>query len=107
MYINDVFDNVVVDSLGGMHCNGMGVNPHGILCGECSSITCEGCVNSKIKMYSIKDKAVIHNVEGLRSVKVDAATLNEVSNIIVGIDMGRESGDETVHYMGRKEEEHD
>ena len=39
----------IVDEVGGCHGGGVGWNPQGIFCGECSSSTCKGCVNEYIK----------------------------------------------------------
>jgi hypothetical protein len=42
----DCFEEVPefnLDSIGGYHSEGLGWNPHGLFCGECSSITCENC----------------------------------------------------------------
>lgn len=37
------------DELGGIHDEGLGWNPNGVFCGECSAITCKGCPNSEEK----------------------------------------------------------
>ena len=34
---------VIKDKVGGIHEDGVGWNPRGTFCGECSNITCEGC----------------------------------------------------------------
>lgn len=39
----------ITDEVGGCHGGGVGWNPQGIFCGECSSSTCKGCVNEYIK----------------------------------------------------------
>ena len=58
MFINDGFDEEVFiydddeeleaeysfkDELGGVHDEGLGWNPNGVFCGECSNMTCNGC----------------------------------------------------------------
>ena len=53
MFINDGFDEEVYiydedtdcikDEIGGVHDEGIGWNPNGVWCGECSNITCVGC----------------------------------------------------------------
>lgn len=35
----------------GHHDEGIGCNPNGVFCGECSKITCKGCVNEYVKPY--------------------------------------------------------
>lgn len=32
-----------VDAIGGVHDSGMGTDPNGIFCGECSNVSCEIC----------------------------------------------------------------
>jgi hypothetical protein len=36
----------IIDDLGGEHDEGLGWNPDGIFCGECSNETCVGCPSS-------------------------------------------------------------
>lgn len=36
------------DGIGGLHTNGIGINPQGHLCGECFRTTCEGCDNADL-----------------------------------------------------------
>lgn len=43
-------DETIIDEVGGMHEGGVGWNPKGFWCGECSSITCKGCVNEFLDM---------------------------------------------------------
>lgn len=33
----------IIDKCGGRHEEGLGWNPNGVFCGECSNMTCEGC----------------------------------------------------------------
>lgn len=40
---NYVPDNMWKDELGGYHGEGIGYNPQGVFCGECTQETCEGC----------------------------------------------------------------
>jgi hypothetical protein len=42
-------DFCVKDELGGVHDEGLGWNPQGVFCGECSNMTCVGCVNKGAK----------------------------------------------------------
>ena len=35
--------NIIVDEIGGTHDKGLGWNPNGVFCGECSNTTCVGC----------------------------------------------------------------
>ena len=44
------------DETGGFHSAGMGWNPQGVYCGECSSGSCGGCYNEKLQLkhYIIK-----------------------------------------------------
>jgi hypothetical protein len=37
----------IIDEVGGHHEAGLGWNPNDVFCGECSNITCKGCVNEK------------------------------------------------------------
>jgi len=39
----------IVDEVGGCHGGGVGWNPQGIFCGECSRSTCKECINEHIK----------------------------------------------------------
>jgi uncharacterized ferredoxin-like protein len=39
----------IIDEVGGLHSNGVGWNPSGVWCGECSFRTCKGCVNENLK----------------------------------------------------------
>lgn len=41
-------DESYTDSVGGIHCDGIGWNPHGVWCGECNRDTCEGCINEYV-----------------------------------------------------------
>jgi hypothetical protein len=43
--LDDYKDESFKDEVGGIHEGGCGWNPQGVWCGECSSITCKGCVN--------------------------------------------------------------
>lgn len=43
---NDISGHI--DNVGGIHEDGLGWNPNGVACGECSEISCENC--------SIKDR---------------------------------------------------
>jgi len=36
-------DGTYIDNVGGQHSCGVGWNPNGLWCGECSTSTCEGC----------------------------------------------------------------
>jgi len=49
--ITEIIDSVeyITDDLGGVHSEGTGWNPNGVWCGECSSISCEGCPSRKAK----------------------------------------------------------
>jgi hypothetical protein len=38
-------DFCIKDEIGGVHDEGIGWNPHGIFCGECSNMSCVGCAN--------------------------------------------------------------
>lgn len=38
-------DSSFKDEVGGVHDEGLGWNPQGVFCGECSNMTCKGCVN--------------------------------------------------------------
>lgn len=38
-------EDVFIDEVGGCHEGGLGWNPNGVFCGECSNSTCKGCVN--------------------------------------------------------------
>ena len=40
---NIIPDNMWKDKLGGIHGEGIGYNPQGVFCGECTRETCEGC----------------------------------------------------------------
>jgi hypothetical protein len=42
VFIDDE-DGSYYDEVGGFHSAGMGWNPHGIWCGECSNDSCENC----------------------------------------------------------------
>lgn len=42
--------NYTIDEVGGYHEDGIGINPHGIYCGECSKITCSGCHNENMRV---------------------------------------------------------
>lgn len=33
------------DDAGGHHDSGIGWNPHGVWCGECTRVSCKGCFN--------------------------------------------------------------
>lgn len=46
----------VIDKLGGWHIDGIGINPLGDQCGECSKLTCEGCDSADIYYKYIKCK---------------------------------------------------
>ena len=46
----------VIDKLGGWHLDGMGTNPLGNECGECSRVTCEECDGADIYHEHIKCK---------------------------------------------------
>ena len=37
------------DLIGGVHSDGLGWSPSGVFCGECHSITCEGCKHAEDK----------------------------------------------------------
>lgn len=41
-YLSDSAHN---DEVGGHHDCGCGWNPNGVFCGECSTLSCNGCVN--------------------------------------------------------------
>lgn len=38
-----------IDEVGGYHDGGIGWNPNGIWCGECTSSSCKGCINEYIQ----------------------------------------------------------
>lgn len=38
-------EDLTIDEVGGVHEEGLGWNPNGVFCGECSNSTCKGCVN--------------------------------------------------------------
>jgi len=40
-----VYDPAIIDSVGGIHDEGLGWNPKGNFCGECSKVTCENCIS--------------------------------------------------------------
>lgn len=33
------------DCIGGFHYDGIGINPNGVFCGECTKMSCEDCSN--------------------------------------------------------------
>lgn len=37
--------DLIIDELGGIHEEGLGWNPNGVFCGECSLTNCDGCEN--------------------------------------------------------------
>ena len=37
------------DGVGGIHGEGVGYNPYGVFCGECSRLSCKSCVNKDSK----------------------------------------------------------
>lgn len=38
-----IADESFMDTIGGVHDEGLGWNPNGVFCGECSNSTCEKC----------------------------------------------------------------
>lgn len=36
-------EEVIIDEIGGVHDEGVGWNPNGVFCGECSNTTCVNC----------------------------------------------------------------
>lgn len=42
-------DESFKDEVGGVHDCGVGYNPHGVFCGECSSTSCKDCGNRDVK----------------------------------------------------------
>lgn len=52
--IQDQIDHLVqegesyTDEVGGHHDNGIGWNPNGVWCGECTKESCSGCVNEHL-----------------------------------------------------------
>lgn len=47
----DYKDETYRDEVGGLHEGGVGWNPNGIFCGECTAVTCKGCSNEKATGY--------------------------------------------------------
>jgi hypothetical protein len=43
--LEEYIDETYIDSVGGQHDCGIGWNPNGVWCGECSNSTCENCVH--------------------------------------------------------------
>jgi len=41
-------DEDIIDEVGGCHGGGIGFNPQGVWCGECTNVTCAGCVNQHV-----------------------------------------------------------
>ncbi len=37
----------ITDEVGGVHEEGLGWNPNGVFCGECSKMSCKGCMWEK------------------------------------------------------------
>lgn len=46
---NQLADGFSIDEVGGFHGEGVGYNPNGIFCGECSRLSCKSCVNKDSK----------------------------------------------------------
>ena len=41
-----MYDCGYTDEIGGIHTGGVGYNPMGLFCGECSKISCMDCENA-------------------------------------------------------------
>lgn len=58
----------MTDELGGIHCDGIGINPANHNCGECNRLSCRNCVSSTIVDDEIKEQDLISGRELIKQV---------------------------------------
>lgn len=49
VYDDAMVENGYTDEIGGFHYCGVGINPLGKFCGECTNYTCKGCIHAFVK----------------------------------------------------------
>lgn len=52
----NIIDSSYKDAIGGIHDSGLGWNPNGSFCGECSFISCADCVVWRLTKRILKKK---------------------------------------------------